>query len=209
MLTLYSMPSSGNSYKVRLLLALLGRAYEHKDAEYGSGVTDTPEFRALNPAGKVPLLVLEDGRLLAESNAILLYLARGTRFLPDDAYEQALCHQWMFFEQNSHETTVAVRAAIRNYPQRAHLRTPEALDPLLESGHRALSVMEAQLQKTPFLTGDAITVADIALYGYTHSAGTKGGFEMDRFPAVNAWLARIAAEPGHVPLSFVPGAPAA
>ena len=132
MLTLYSMPSSGNSYKVRLLLAFLGLPYEHIAGEYGSGLTDSAEFRAMNAAGKVPLLKLEDGRLIAESNAILLYLARGTRFLPDDAYEQALCHQWMFFEQNSHETTIAVRAAILNYPQRAHLRTPERLDPLLE-----------------------------------------------------------------------------
>ena len=205
MLTLYSMPSSGNSYKVRLLLALMGTPYRHIDAEYGSGLTESAEFRALNPAGKVPLLVLDDGRLLAESNAILLYLARGSRFLPDDAYDQALCHQWMFFEQNSHETSVAVRSAILTYPQRAHLRTPERLDPLLEAGHSALGIMEAQLEKTPYLTGDALTVADISLYGYTHSAGSKGGFEMERFPAVNAWLDRIAAEPGHVPLSFIPG----
>lgn len=205
MLTLYSMPSSGNSYKVRLLLALLGIAYEHVGGEYGSGLTDSAEYRAMNPAGKLPLLKLEDGRLIAESNAILLFLARGTRFLPDDAYEQALCHQWMFFEQNSHETTIAVRAAILSYPQRAHLRTPERLDPLLEGGHRALSIMEAQLQKTPYLTGDALTVADISLYGYTHSAET-GGFEMPRFPAVVSWLQRIADEPGHVPLTFIPGA---
>jgi glutathione S-transferase len=205
MLTLYSMPSSGNSYKVRLLLALLGEPYEHVGGEYGSGLTDSAEFRALNPAGKLPLLKLEDGRLIAESNAILLYLGRGTRFLPDDAYEQALSHQWMFFEQNSHETTIAVRAAILSYPQRAHLRTPDRLDPLLEGGHRALGIMEAQLEKTPYLTGDAPTVADISLYGYTHSAET-GGFEMARFPAVKAWLDRIAAEPGHVPLSFLPGA---
>jgi len=205
MLTLYSMPSSGNSYKVRLLLAFLGTPYDHIGGEYGSGLTDSDAFRALNPAGKLPLLKLEDGRLIAESNAILLYLARGTRFLPDDAYEQALCHQWMFFEQNSHETSIAVRAAILTYPQRAHLRTPDRLDPLLESGNRALSIMEAQLEKTPFLTGDAPTVADISLYGYTHSA-EKGGFDMQRFPAVNAWLDRIAAEPGHVPIAFVPGA---
>lgn len=203
MLTLYSMPSSGNSYKVRLLLAYLGIPYEHIGGEYGSGLTDSAAFRALNPAGKLPLLKLEDGRLIAESNAILLYLARGTRFLPDDAYEQALCHQWMFFEQNSHETTIAVRAAILTYPQRAHLRTPDRLDPLLESGHRALSIMEAQLQKTHWLTGSACTVADICLYGYTHSAA-KGGFEMDRFPAIDAWLKRVAAQPGHVPLEFLP-----
>jgi glutathione S-transferase len=208
MLTLYSMPSSGNSYKVRLLLALLGLPYRHVDAEYGSGVTGTAEFLALNPAGKVPLLVLDDGRLLSESNAILLYLARGTRFLPDDAYEQALCHQWMFFEQNSHETSVAVRAAILTYPQRARLRTPENLEPLLESGNRALSIMEKQLEKTPYLTGDALTVADLCLYGYTHSAGSKGGFEMDRFPAIGGWLERIAAEPGYVPLAHIPEAQA-
>ena len=208
MLTLYSMPSSGNSYKVRLLLALLGRPYRHVDAEYGSGVTETADFRALNPAGKVPLLVLEDGRLLSESNAILLYLARGTRFLPDDAYEQALCHQWMFFEQNSHETSVAVRAAILTYPQRAHLRTPENLDPLLESGNRALSIMEIQLARTPYLTGNALTVADLCLFGYTHSAGAKGGYDMDRFPAIGSWLERIAAEPGYVPLTFIPEAQA-
>ena len=203
MLTLFSMPSSGNSYKVRLLLSFLGLPYTHIGGEYGSGLTDSAEFRALNPAGKLPLLKLEDGRLIAESNAILLYLARGSRFLPDDAYEQALSHQWMFFEQNSHETTIAVRAAILSYPQRAHLRTPDKLDPLLESGHRALSIMETQLQKTPWLTGDKPTVADISLYGYTHSA-EKGGFDMPRFPAVNAWLDRVAAEPGYVPLSFLP-----
>jgi len=204
MLTLYSMPSSGNSYKVRLLLAFLGVPYEHIGGEYGSGLTESAEFRALNPAGKLPLLKLEDGRLIAESNAILLYLARGTRFLPDDAYEQALSHQWMFFEQNSHETTIAVRAAILSYPQRAHLRTPDKLDPLLESGHRALSIMETQLEKTPWLTGDKPTVADISLYGYTHSAH-KGGFDMPRFPAINAWLDRVASEPGYVPLTFLPG----
>lgn len=207
MLTLYSMPSSGNSYKVRLLLALLGIPYEHIGGEYGSGLTDSAAFRALNPAGKLPLLKLDDGRLIAESNAILLYLARGTRFLPDDAYAQALCYQWMFFEQNSHETTIAVRAAILTYPQRAHLRTPDRLDPLLESGHRALSIMETQLGKTPWLTGSDYTVADICLYGYTHSA-ERGGFEMERFPAVNAWLRRVAAEPGHVPLDFLPTAAA-
>lgn len=205
MLTLYSMPSSGNSYKVRLLLAHLGIEYEHIGGEYGSGLTDSAEFRALNPAAKLPLLVLEDGRTLAESDAILVYLAHGTRFLPADTYDQALCHQWMFFEQNSHEPSIAVRAAILHYPQRAHLRTPEHLDPLLASGHRALGIMEAQLLKTPYLAGDALSVADICLYAYTHSAGEAGGFEMERFPSVNAWLSRVADEPGHVPLTYIPG----
>ncbi len=208
MLTLWSMPSSGNSYKVRLLLALLGIPFRHKAAEYGSGVTEGAAFRALNPNGKVPLLQLEDGRVLAESNAILLYLARETRFLPDEAFAQALAHQWMFFEQNFHESSVAVRAAILTYPQRAHLRTPERLAPLLESGHRALGVMEAQLEKTPWIAGDSYTVADIALYGYTHSAGSKGRFDMQRFPAINVWLDRVASEPGHVPLEWLPQLPA-
>ncbi|MCR9123259.1 MAG: glutathione S-transferase family protein [Phyllobacteriaceae bacterium] len=206
MLTLWSMPSSGNSYKVRLLLAHLNVPFKHRDAEYGTGVTQSAAFLALNPAGKVPLLELEDGRTLRESNAILLYLARGTRFLPDDAYEQALVHQWMFFEQYNHEPTIAVRAGILTYDDRAHRRTPEELDPLLEKGHAALALMEQQLAQTPFMTGETLTVADICLYAYTHSAGDKGGFEMDRFPAVNRWLARVASEPGHVPLEWLPDA---
>lgn len=208
MLTLYSMPSSGNSYKVRLLMALLGIPYRHIGAEYGSGVTESAEFRALNPNGKVPLLVLDDGRVLAESNAILLYLGRGTRFVPDDAYAQALCHQWMFFEQNFHESTVAVRAAILNYPHRAGDRTPERLAALLESGNRALGVMETQLRKTPYLTGDAPTVADLCLYGYTHTAESRGGYDLANFPAIGVWLGRIAAEPGYVPLDYIPPVPA-
>ncbi|MEX0346047.1 MAG: glutathione S-transferase family protein [Rhizobiaceae bacterium] len=204
MLTLYSMPSSGNSYKVRLLLAMLGIRYRHVDAEYGNGLTTSAEFLAKNPKGKVPLLELEDGRVLSESNAILLYLAAGTRFLPEDTYERALVHAWMFFEQNAHETSVAVRSAILTYPQRKHLRTPEHLDPLLESGNKALETMETQLRETQCLVGDLPTIADICLYGYTHTAGSKGGFDMTRFPAINTWLNRIAALPGYVPLDWLP-----
>jgi glutathione S-transferase len=202
MLTLYSMPSSGNSYKVRLLLAKLGVPYKHVSAENGSGVTTSEAFRKLNPNGKVPLVEFEDGRLLRESNAILLYFGEGTRFVPQDKYARAKVHEWMFFEQNFHEGTVAVRAAVLTYPHRAAARTPENLANLLDSGHRALGVMEAQLEKTPFIAGDAFTVADIALYGYTHSAGEKGGFDMDRFPAINAWLARCAADEGHVGIEW-------
>jgi glutathione S-transferase len=202
MLTLYSMPSSGNSYKVRLILAKLGIRFKHIAAEYGSGVTTSDAFRAMNPNGKVPLLQLEDGRLLAESNAILLYLADGTRFVPEDRYARAKAHEWMFFEQNYHEGTVAVRAAVLTYPHRASARTPENLANLLEGGHRALGVMEAQLGKTPYLAGESFTVADICLYAYTHSAGAKGGFEMARFPHIVEWLARCAEDPGHVPLEW-------
>ncbi len=205
MLTLYSMPSSGNSYKVRLLLALLNIPFRVIETEYDGGkeLTKTPEFRAKNPHGRVPLLALEDGRLLSESNAILLYLAEGTRFVPQEKFARAKVHQWMFWEQNSHEGSIAVRAAILRYPERAHLRTPEVLGPLLASGNHCLSVMEAQLKQTPYLAGDACTVADICLYGYTHSA-EQGGFDLNPFPAVQAWLKQVASEPGHVPLQWAP-----
>jgi glutathione S-transferase len=202
--TLWSMPSSGNSYKVRLLLAHLGLPFRHLSAEQGSGVTTSAAFLAINPAGKVPLLVLEDGRTIRESNAILLYLGDGTRFVPEDRYARALVHQWMFFEQYNHEPAIAVRAGILTYDDRAHLRTPDMLDPLLEKGHAALALMERQLDTTPFMAGDTLSVADICLYAYTHSAGDKGGFAMDRFPAVNRWLQRVASEPGHVPLEWLP-----
>ncbi len=204
MLTLYSMPSSGNSYKVRLLMHQLGIPFEHQDCEYGSGVTESEAFREMNPNGKVPLLKLEDGRLIAESNAILLYLAAGSPLLPHDPYQLAKVHEWMFFEQNFHEGTIATRQAILNYPQRAHLRVPEKLDPLLETGHRALGVMEAQLAKTDYIAGDTYTVADIALFAYTHTAGSKGNFDMQQFPFINNWLTRVTKQPGFVELDWLP-----
>ena len=197
------MPSSGNSYKVRLLLAKLDLAFEHVAAEQGSGVTAEPAFRALNPKGKVPLLQLDDGRVLSESNAILVHLAEETRFLPIDPFDRARVLAWMFWEQNAHETTIAVRAGHQVYSRPA--RHDEAvMAALLESGHAALAVMEEQLARTPFLAGAAVTVADLCLYAYTHSAGEKGGFEMDRFPAVRAWLERVAMDEEHVPLDWLP-----
>lgn len=203
--TLWSMPSSGNSYKVRLLLTHLGIDYIHRAAEMGSGVTSSPEFRALNPDGKVPLVQFQDGRLLYESNAILVYFAFGTCWLPDDAFIHAKTLQWMFFEQYNHEPAIAVRSGILTYEDRAHLRTPEVLGPLLEKGHAALATMNRQLQKTPYLVGDQPTAVDICLYAYTHSAGVAGGFEMDKFPAVNRWLDRVCTVPGHVSLDWLPG----
>ncbi|PHP64899.1 glutathione S-transferase [Zhengella mangrovi] len=208
MLTLYSMPSSGNSYKVRLLFAKLGIPFRHVAAEYGSGVTTSAEFRALNPHGRVPLVRFEDGRVLSESNAILLYFAEGTRFLPEDRFDQAKVHQWMFWEQNSHEATIAVRAAILSYEHRAGERRPEILDPLLDAGHRNLATMDVQLAKTPFLAGNSLSAADLCLYAYTHSAETRGGFDLSRFPAVSAWLARVEADAPHVPLSWLGDNPA-
>ena len=202
MLTLYSMPSSGNSYKVRLLMAKLGIDFKHIAAEYGSGVTTSEAFRAKNPNGKVPLLELEDGRLLSESNAILLYLGENTKFVPQDRFARAKVHEWMFFEQNYHEGTVAVRAAVLTYRHRAASKTLENLKNLLEGGNRAMGVMEVQLGKTKFLTGNEITVADLCLYAYTHTAGSRGGYDMSIFPNINQWLNRVSADQGHVPIEW-------
>lgn len=204
-MTLHGMTDSGNCYKPRLLLAKLGQAFRHVETSSLDGTTRRPEFLARNPNGRVPLLELEDGRLLAESNAILLFLGDGTRFVPAGAYERALVHQWLFFEQYSHEPFIAVRRAILRYPERAGDRTPERLASTLSGGRAALAVMETQLARTPFIAGGAPTVADIALYAYTHQAGL-GGFDLESCPAVSAWLARVEADPGHVSLEWLPGA---
>lgn len=196
---LYGMTDSGNCYKPRLLLAKLGTAYTHVETSSRDGTTRQSDFLNKNPVGKVPVLELDDGRFLAESGAILLYLAEGTRFLPDNRYERALVYQWLFFEQYSHEPNVAMRRSLRKYPERAELATPEKLAATLEGGHAALSVMNRQLSQTPFLVGDTLTVADIALYAYTHDADS-GGFDLTGFPSILAWLGRVEADPGHVPM---------
>jgi len=205
MITLYSMPSSGNSYKVRLLLAQLGIPFHHIEAEYAGDatLTKTEEFRAKNPTGKVPLVEFENGEHLSESNAILHYFGEGTAFVPEDKLARARMYQWMFFEQNFHEGSIAVRSAVYRYPEREMDRSPERLAALLDSGHTALDVMETQLQKTPYLTGEHYTLSDICLYAYTHSA-EKGGFGLTSRPGILAWLARVAAQPGHVPLEWLP-----
>ncbi|RWR11516.1 glutathione S-transferase family protein [Paenirhodobacter populi] len=197
---LYSMPSSGNSYKVRLALALLGRSCETVDVEYQTEALDQAKATGALPFGKAPVLRLDDGRLLPESNAILFWLGEGTDFIPADPYERAQMLSWMFWEQNQHEGTVAVRAALLNYPHRRAQATPERLAELLDSGHANLAVMERRLADHDWLVGGAVSLADICLYGYTHTAGTRGGFEMDRFPGINRWIGRIAALPGYVGL---------
>jgi len=152
---------------------------------------------------KVPLLQLEDGRILAESNAMLLYLAEGTSYLPDAGFERALVYQWLFFEQYSHEPYIAVLRALKKYPERAHQATPERVAQLLDGGHKALAVMETQLSKTRFIAGDDYTVADIALYAYTQDAAFAG-YEITRFPQVTTWLERVATDNGHVPMEWLP-----
>ncbi len=203
-LTLYSMPSSGNSYKVRLLLALLGRAYHHIPCEAGSQALATAKTDGKVPLGKLPVLHLPDGQVLNESNAILWYLGAGTAWVPQDSLAQAQMLAWMFFEQNRHEPVIAVRAALRCYPERAHLATPARMKTLLDDGHILLDLMNQSVQDRDWFCGDTPTIADIALYGYTCTAQTRGGFDMDRFSALQAWCARMTTLHGYVDLEHQP-----
>lgn len=202
--TLYSMQSSGNCYKPRLLMHQLGLPFRLIETNSSRGDTRAPEFLALNPNGKVPLLVLPDGRRLSESNAMLLYLADGTPYLPADRYQRALAHQWLFFEQYDHEPVIAVaRSWMKIYPDRIGKATAEQIADWQRRGNRVLSVMEQALAKSDWFAGDTYSVADIALYAYTHVAG-DGGFDLSAYPAIGAWLARVAARPGHVPIDWRP-----
>ena len=204
-LTLYSMPSSGNSYKVRLLLALMGRDYVHVGLENDSGPLKKAHSDGTLPLGKLPVLELEDGTRLPESNAILCYLADGTDWFPDGRLERARVLGWLFFEQNRHEPVIAVRAALREYASRAHLATPDRMADLLSQGHLVLRIMDDHLSSRDWLVGDAPSVADISLFAYTYSAADRGGFDMDRFPAINTWISRVSALPGYVGLDDIPG----
>lgn len=201
--TIYGMIESGNCYKPRLLMAKLGEPFRHAEVSSRDGSTRTGAYLAKNPNGMVPLLELEDGRLLAESNAILLYLAEGTRFLPTDRYTRGLVYQWLFFEQYSHEPYIAVRKALLTFPERAGDATPDRLALTLERGNKALGVMNRHLAENAFFAGNAYSVADIALFAYTHMA-EKGGFDLAAYPAVVAWLERVEADPGHVPIEWLP-----
>ena len=197
MLTLYDFMGSGNGYKVRLLLAQLGLKYTLVERDILKGETRTPEFLAKNPNGRIPTLQLEDGTHLAESDAIIWYLAEGTRFAPETRLERAQTLQWMFFEQYSHEPYIAVARFWRHFFTKLTPQQEIELPGRMEKGYAALGVMERHLARNRFFVGDRYGLADIALYAYTHVAG-EGGFNLDNFPQVNAWLARVADEPGHV-----------
>ena len=193
---LYNSPVSGNCYKVRLLLAHLGLPYEVRTLDVVDRSNRPEVLGGLNPALRVPTLVLDDGRPLGESGAILWYLGEGTRFVPDDPYERAQVLQWMFFEQYDHEPAIAVARfwlAYSGRPEEFAERLPERQ----AAGHRALAAMERHLEGRLFLVGERMTLADIALYAYTHVAH-EGGVDLDSYPSVRAWLGRVAAEPGHV-----------
>jgi glutathione S-transferase len=195
---LYDSPVSGNCYKVRLLLAHLGVPYERRTVDVADRSNRPELLGGLNPALRVPTLVLDDGRPLAESGAILWYFGEGTRFVPDDPYARAQVLQWMFFEQYDHEPAIAVARFWLGYSGRAE----EFADRLPErqaAGYRALDAMERHLDGRTYLVGDAITLADLVLYAYTHVAH-EGGLDLDRYPAIRGWLDRVAEEPGHVPI---------
>ena len=195
---LYNSQVSGNCYKVRLVLARRGLSYERRELSVSDRSNRADVLDGLNPALRVPTLVLDDGRALGESGAITWYLSEGTDLIPDDPFERAQVLQWLFFEQYDLEPNIAVARfwlAVSGTPERWAAELPAKQ----EAGYRTLAAIERHLAERSFLVGDRYTVADIALYGYTNVAG-EGGFELGRFPAVVAWLARVAAQPGHIPI---------
>jgi glutathione S-transferase len=199
---LFDYLDSGNGYKVRLLLAQLGQRYDWTELDIDAGMTHTPEFLKRNPNGRIPTLELDDGTNLAESNAILWYLAEGTPFVPADRRGRAQVLQWMFFEQYSHEPYVATPRYIVKHLSADHPRRAELPDRLAR-GRAALAVMEVHLATRPFFVAERYSIADIALYAYTHVA-PEGGHDLAPYPNVNAWLRRVAAQPGYVPMTRRP-----
>jgi glutathione S-transferase len=194
MLTLYDFLPSGNGYKCRLALHQLGKPFRLVEKNIIEGETRTPEFLAKNPNGRIPLLELEDGRVLAESNAILLYVAEGSPLVPTDPFERAQVMQWLFYEQYSHEPNVATPRFWLHY-----LREYDRglLAKKQELGRFALALMDRHLATRAFFVGERYSVADIALYAYTHVAD-EGGFDLSAYPAVGEWLARVAGQPRHI-----------
>ena len=196
MITLYGDIISGNCYKAYLVASLLNIDIQWKNIDIMKGDAATEEFKAKNPNAKVPLMKLEDGRLLAESNAIINYLAEGSELIPSDPYQKAKVFEWQFFEQYSHEPFIAVARFINKYQGLPEERLEE-YNSKQAGGHKALSIMECQLEKSNFLVGDSLTVADISLYAYTHVAH-EGGFSLQGYPAIEAWIKRIEALPNYV-----------
>ena len=193
---LFDYLDSGNGYKARLLLAQLGLEYRWTEVDIDAGATREPKFLKRNPNGRIPTLELDDGTNLAESNAILWYLAEGTPFVPSDRLGRAQALQWMFFEQYSHEPYVATPRYIVKHFSPDHARRAELPDRLAK-GRAALAVMDQHLKSRGFFVADRYTIADIALYAYTHVAH-EGGHDLTPYPNVRSWLGRVAARPGYV-----------
>jgi glutathione S-transferase len=197
---LYNSQVSGNCYKVRLLFAHLGVDYDRQEVDVTDRSNRPELLGGLNPAMRVPTLVLDDGRSLGESGAILWLFGEGSRFVPADAFERAQVLQWMFFEQYDHEPAIAVARFWLMYSGRPREEFADRLPERTAAGYRALDALERHLDGSAWLVGDGMTLADIALYAYTHVAH-EGGFELERYPGIRSWLDRVAAEPGHVPIN--------
>jgi len=197
---LYDYLPSGNSYKVRLILSYLGVPYEHVPINIINGESQTSSFKSKNPAGQIPLLELSDGRSIAESNAIIYFLAEGTPYWPSNAFDQAKCLQWMFFEQYKHEPSIAVARFIHHYAMETR---EQELPVLTKKGYLALDVMEEHLADNLWFVGGGPTIADISLYAYTHVAG-EGGFDMSKYPNIMAWLDRFSDHPKHIRITDEP-----
>lgn len=199
MVKVYGDIQSGNCYKIKLLMSYLSIEHEWIAVDILQGESKTDEFLRKNPNGEIPVLELSSGKFLSESNAILNYLAHGTKYLPDDSWQRANVLKWQFFEQYSHEPYIAVARFIAKY-----LGLPEARQAEFESkkagGYKALAMMEQQLSKTEYLLDYGMTIADISLYAYTHVAH-EGGFDLSSYPAIQAWISRIAAQPYYVSMA--------
>ena len=194
--TVYGMSRSGNCYKIKLLLEQLRQPYQWREIDILKGESRTDTFLAMNPNGKVPVLAIDDDKFLAESNAILVYLAEGSVFLPVDKFERAQVLQWMCFEQYSHEPYIAVARFINKFLSPDHARHAD-MPRLQERGYQALDVMEKHLATRNYFVGEKYSVADMALYAYTHAAA-DGGFDLARYPAITAWLQRVLSRPDFV-----------
>ncbi|HBC19698.1 MAG TPA: glutathione S-transferase [Alcanivorax sp.] len=196
MFTLYEFASSGNCYKLRLAMAQLDIPFQRIEKDITRGETRTAEFLAINPNGRIPVLVTPDNRVLPESSAALWYLARDSKLMPEDPFQQAQVLQWMFFEQYNHEPNIATsRYWIHVLGEQE--KYAEALAEKHQKGHDALAVMETHLSDRDFFVGRDYSIADIALYAYTHVAG-QGGFSLDAYPAIRGWLERVERQPGYV-----------
>jgi glutathione S-transferase len=196
---LYNSQPSGNCYKVRLLLAHLGMPYERREVDVIDRSAPRDELAELSPTRRVPVLILDDGRSLFESNAILCHLGEDTRFVPREHYERSQMLQWLFWEQYEHEPAIAVARFLKTYSGRPDWYEARRAE-LHKRGIGALDAMERHLDSRAWFVGDAMTLADISLYAYTHAAD-EGGFDLEPYPTVRAWIERVAAEPGHVPIA--------
>ena len=195
---LYGMRMSGNCWKAAEILRLTGHAFEWVETDGNLGATRTPAFLAINPVGKVPALVMDGGAVLVESNAILLHFAEGTPWLPPPGLPRTRVHEWLFFEQYSHEPYIAVSRFIRKYLPPGHPRHG-SLAALQASGDEALAAMERHLHRLPWFGGEHYTIADIALFAYTHVAD-EAGFDLGAYPQVERWLKQVTRQPGFVPM---------